>query len=194
MISEPSHHSACSQHMISQVVTQTFPPRIRQTFPSGSVREPASASPRIQQEQRLPPAKLCRWPSQQSRPSTAVLVPEKPPLGWQKGHRDSSSTLIPHIRHTHSQHGAKHFWECFFAVPFPALQRRPHASGFAPGCFRCVWSQDPVPPSSATTTAGFLPCLSPPAQKNPQVPQLAGLCKTSGWPLQKPQFQGGDVG
>lgn len=107
--------------MISQAVRKTLLPRIRQTFHSGSVREPTSASPRSQQEQSLPPAQLCPWPAQQSQPSMATLAPREATLGWQKGHRGNPSTLIP-IRHTYSQHWAKHSWECFLAVPFPPLQ------------------------------------------------------------------------
>lgn len=36
----------------------------------------------------------------------------------------------------------------------------PHGTGFALGCLCCVWSPDPALPSRATTTAGFLLCLS----------------------------------
>lgn len=111
--------------MVSQVVRQTFLPRIRQTFPSGSVRELESASPRSQQEQPLPPAWLCQWPSHPSAASPAwpSWSPEKAPLGWQKGHRDYPSTLLLHIRHTYSQHWAKHL-----CCPIPT-----HAGGTGRG-------------------------------------------------------------
>lgn len=102
--------------MISQVVRQIFLPRIRQTFPIGSVREPPSASPRSQQEQPFPPAQLCQWPSQHSHPGAQRSHPrvaEGPQR--QPQHTGPDQT---HVCPT----PAKHFWECFLAVPFSPSQ------------------------------------------------------------------------
>lgn len=167
--------------MISQVVRPVNIPaknktnishRFSEGTPISQPQEPAGTAPSTS------PALPMAIPAQPS------WCPEKPPWGGRR-----TSTLVP-IRHTYAQHQQSTSGNVSLLSHSPPhrwhWQRCPHTSGFALGCFCCVWSQDPVLPSSTIPTAGFLPCLSTLAQRNPQVPQLTGLCKTSGWPLQKP--------
>lgn len=179
---QSSHqHRVCSQHVISQVVRQTFLPGIRQTFPWGSVREAGSARARIQQELPLPPAWLCQAspakPAQQSQPSTATLCG-----------RGATDTTPAHSSHRHT--GIP--WECsLLCRPHPCRwhwQRCPHARallwGVSAGSALKIQLFHPQPPQQVSYLA------YQPSHKGIQVPQLTGLCQTLKWPLQKPRFQG----
>lgn len=116
MISELSPPQSLQSTHDKPGCKKTLLSRIRQTFCSGSMREPTSASPRSQHEQPLP---LCPWPAQQSQPSTATLAPREATLGWQKGHRDNPSTPIP-IRHVFPTLG-KALLGMFPYCPIPTL-------------------------------------------------------------------------
>lgn len=117
MISELSPPQSLQSTHDKPGCKKTLLSRIRQTFCSGSMREPTSASPRSQHEQPLP---LCPWPAQQSQPSMATLAPREATLGWQKGHRDNPSTPIP-IRHVFPTLG-KALLGMFPYCPIPPLQ------------------------------------------------------------------------
>lgn len=104
-----------------------------------------------------PSALPCPWPAQHGHP-----CPGEPHGGWQEGHRGDPTHSA--VTHSCSQHWAELPWECLLAVPFPPSQVA--LAGLSPwhwlcsGLLCCVWSPDPALPSRATTTAGFLLCLS----------------------------------
>lgn len=157
-------------------------------------RKPPAALPTSQALPMAVPSEAC--------PAQSCLVPKRSqPCGGRRATEITSSTLIIYVRHTYFQHDDEGRGDArlqtLVCCPLSKLCRWhwcPHADGFAPGCFCCVWSQDPVPTSCATTATGFLCHLSPLTQANPQVPDSQVSVRPLGWPLQKPQFQGRDVG